>query len=44
MKPLIMDDKTLLTVTAIIGEAIVVGEESHAVVARDKFRVLLNEV
>lgn len=39
-----MDSKMILTVTAIISEAIVVGEEGHAVIARDKFRVLLNEV
>lgn len=39
-----MNDEILLTVTTIIGEAIVVGKEAHAIIARDKFRILLNEV
>lgn len=39
-----IDKEMLLTVTTIIGEAIVVGKKAHAIIARDKFRVLLNKV
>lgn len=34
----------LLTVAAIVVVAIVIGDEGHGIITRDKFRVLRDEV